>query len=469
MLNHLPKYFTSKAISIYIAALFVSNLVFYNHTLSPMFWIFGIVEVIVFFYFSNQLTRQWVLYTEKKYLKKLFQTALIIRIIWVIVSYVFYSIVNGNPFEWASADAKAYDHEASWVTDMILSGDLKTYFNYINGRYSDMGYPFYLGWQYLITDKSIFIARIIKALLGSYTCVLIYKFSMRNFGVEVARMSAIFCMLMPNLIFYSGIHTKEVEMLFLTMFFMERTDWMFRNKMFNFVEIAPPILLSVSLFFFRTVLGIMSLFAIFSTIMFSTTKVISIGKRTVLFIWILGTVAFFIGGTISNEVENIWQNKNDSQQKSMIDRSTAIDGNKFAKYFTGAIFAPMIFVIPFPTVIGTPHQENQQIINGGNYVKNVMAFFILIALIELIKSGKWRDYVLIGSFTIGYLIVVAFSAFAQAERFHQPAIPFELILAAYGVSIITKKTKKYYTWWLSFLFIAVVGWSWFKLAGRGMT
>jgi hypothetical protein len=113
-------------------------------------------------------------------------------------------------------------------------------------------------------------------------------------------------------------------------------------------------------------------------------------------------------------------------------------------------------------------QDNQQLIHGANYVKNIMAFFVIFVLFWSIKTGKWRDFLLLGSFTLGYLLVIAFSAFAQSERFHQPALPFILVFAAYGISRADNKTKKYYTWWLAFIFVALIGWSWFKLAGRGM-
>ena len=98
-------------------------------------------------------------------------------------------------------------------------------------------------------------------------------------------------------------------------------------------------------------------------------------------------------------------------------------------------------------MVETPAQENQRLINGGNYVKNILAFFTMFALFLLIKEGKWRDHLLIGSFTIGYLVVIALSAFAQSERFHQPALPFILVFAAYGISRSENKTKKYFTWW----------------------
>src|SRR5665647_3936855 len=96
-----------------------------------------------------------------------------------------------------------YHNEGLWVAQMIHDGDLSPYFKYLSGRYSDMGYTFYLGWQYWITGGSIIMARLLKVLYGAYTCVLIYKIAVRNFGEEVGRMAAIFCMLMPNLIYLS--------------------------------------------------------------------------------------------------------------------------------------------------------------------------------------------------------------------------------------------------------------------------
>ena len=444
------------------------NVIFFSHALPVLWWAFGILEVISFFYFSNQLTRNWQKYTDKRFLKKLFQTALIIRLVWVVFSYFFYTAMTGRPFEFDSGDAFGYHGEGSWLADMIHNGNIQPYFEYIKGRYSDMGYPFYLGWQYSITDNSIIIARLLKALYGAFTCVLVYKLASRNFGEEVGRMAAIFCMLMPNLILYTGLHVKETEMLLLTVAFMERADAMFRNKNFNFIEIAPPIVLAAALFFLRTVLGVTAFIAMFTTLLFTSTKIIGVGKRILLFVWMLAVVGYFIGGTISTEVESIWAARGANQEASMKMRANQANGNKYAKFATGIVFAPIIFVIPFPTLVETPNQENQKIINGGNFVKNIMAFFTMFALFWMVKNKKWRDYILIGSFTIGYLIIVSLSAFGQSERFHLPALPFELILAAFGISLITNKDKKYFRWWMIFIFMAIVGWSWFKLAGRGL-
>ena len=433
-----------------------------------MWWVFGLVEVIGFFYFANQFTRQWGQFSTKKFVKQLFKTALIIRLVWMIFSYFFYTYMTGQPFEFDAGDALGYHDEAMWVHQLINEGNLQAFFTYLDGRFSDMGYTFYLGWQYWITGDSIFIERLLKVLYGAYTCVLVYKLTVRNFGEETGRMAAIFCMLMPNLILYTGLHTKEVEMVLLTVAFMERSDWMFRNKQFNFAEIAPPIVLAGSLFFFRTVLGATAIFALFTTLLFTSTKVLGMGKRVILIVWVLLTVGYFVGSRLSTEVEQVWKAREANQAASMEWRSTRDNGNKFAKYATGAVFAPIIFIIPFPTIIETPGQENQKIINGGNFVKNILAFFVIFAMIWIFKEGKWREYITMGAFTIGYLMIIAMSSFAQSERFHQPALPFLLVFAAFGISKVTTTQKKYFTWYMAFIFIAIVAWSWFKLAGRGM-
>ncbi|ADQ79275.1 hypothetical protein Palpr_1127 [Paludibacter propionicigenes WB4] len=469
MLNFIPKYFTEKAILLYLGALLVISLVFFSRALPLMFMTFGFVEVAAFFYFANTLTKKWSSFSQKRFRLNLFYTALLIRLGWFIFSYFFYTARYGIPFEFEARDSRGYDESAVWINNLIVANQgFKPFLDSLKGGYSDAGYAIYLGIQYYFTDNSIIIARLLKVLYGALTCVLIYKFAVRNFGEEVGRMAGIFCMLMPNMIYYCGLHLKETEMILLTVWFMERADAMLRNKNFNFAEIAPPLLLAGLLFFFRTVLGGAALFALFTALMFSSSQVVGWGKRLVITVWVIGTVFYFVGGQISTEVEQAWKDKDENQATSMEYRAKQENGNSFAKYASTAVFAPIIFVMPFPTMVYTDGQENSQLLHGGYYVKNFMAFFVLLAFIWVIKNKKWRDYTLIGSFTIGYLGVIAMSSFAQAERFHLPALPFLLIMAAFGLSKMTNSDKKYFKLYMIFVFIALIAWNYVKLAGRGL-
>jgi 4-amino-4-deoxy-L-arabinose transferase-like glycosyltransferase len=430
--------------------------------------IFGIVEVIAFFYYSNLITMRWANLSEKSFVRNLFQLSLVIRVLWVFLSYFIYLQYTGTPFDFSAADALGYDGEAKWVASMITNGDLSSYFRYINGRYSDMGYPFFLGVQYWFTDNSILIARLLKALFGSLTVLYAYKLASRNFGVEVGRMAGILMMLFPNLIFYTGYHLKEVEMIFLTTLFLEKADNILRTNQYSFFKILVLFLIASSLFFFRTVLGASVLFALVTTIIFTTERASKSRQRWFLAIWAFVAVGFFLGSSIASEVEQVWEMRNTNQQQSLQWRSERKGGNAFAKYASATIFAPAILVIPLPTMVKVEGQPNQMMMNGGYYVKNFMSFFVMFALFHMITRKKWRDHLLIISFLLGYLIVIALSSFAQSERFHQPAMPVFLIMAAYGIHYITEKEKNWFNIFQILLFAALVGWSWFKLAGRGL-
>ena len=170
----------------------------------------------------------------------------------------------------------------------------------------------------------------------------------------------------------------------------------------------------------------------------------------------------------------MWRTRGSGQRTNMEWRAERDVGQgmtqKFAKYAGAAVFAPMIFTIPFPTMNEVPKQENQKMIHGGNFVKNILSFFTIAALFILLFSGDWRKYVLPLAILCGYLVVLVFSSFAHSERFHLPILPFSLMFAAYGISKMNEVwwIKKYYPYWCALMFVAAIAWNWFKLAGRGM-
>ncbi len=469
MLNYFSSFFTNKAIALYFVALIIVFFLFFSSPMEWYFYLFGIIEVCGFFYFSSLLTKQWAFLPEKTYIRRLFTIAFLLRFIWIIFSYFFFQYILGNPFEFHSADAIGYHGEAVWIHQMISGEGLEPYWTYIGGRYSDLGYPFYLGIQYTVTNNSIIIARLLKVLYGAFTCVLVYKLAKRNFGEEAGRIAGILVMLFPNLIFYCGLHLKETEMILLTVWYIERADYLLRSKQYSFWNILSVLLLAGVLFFFRTVLGTAGLIAFITAIVFSSSHLLGWKKKLLIGVWVIVTLFFLVGGKIANEVAAHWQMRNVNQSTSMEWRAERKGGNKFSKYMNGAVFAPMIIAIPFPTTVDIGNQKNQQLIHGGNFDKNVMVFFVLIAAYWIIKKKKWRDYTLIESFTIGYLIILAFSAFAQSERFHLPILPFLLIFAAFGITKMNNTNKQYYIPYLVFIGIAFIAWNWFKLAGRGLT
>ena len=84
------------------------------------------------------------------------------------------------------------------------------------------------------------------------------------------------------------------------------------------------------------------------------------------------------------------------------------------------------------------------------------------------KRRMLRNHILIISFLLSYLVVLASSGFALSGRFHLPVIPFLLVFAGYGITQMNNKNIKYYVPYLIVISLVIIGWNWFKLAGRGL-
>lgn len=464
MIPFFPKQISSKGFYLYLGALAAVSLVFFSYAMGLEFIAMGIIWTSLFFFGSTFFTERWRDIDAKKFVKYVFWTALGLRVAWVIFSYLFFIAKTGIPFEFSAADSMGYYEDSAW----LATEKWKTIRSYLDYKgISDAGYIFYLTYLYKLIGPNIFITRLIKSVISAYTCILLYKLATRSMNENVGRMTAIFAMLFPNLIMYCGLHLKETEMIFLSVAFLERADYLIRSKKYNVFTIALPLLLALSLFTFRTVMGAVALFSFATAVVFTTTPTMGKAKRWVLIGWGLLAITVFAGGTIVNEIEGVWQNR-DINQESKRAAQTA-RGNKWAKYATGTVMAPMMFVLPFPTMVDVDEQYNQQMMSGGNFARNFLGCFVIIAIFSaLFKKKNWRDLSLLGSFVIGYLGVVSASGFANSERFLLPGLPVLLIMAAYGISLLDAKSFKFVKIWYWVVPIMAVAWAYFKLGSRGL-
>ena len=449
----------------YIVCLSIVSLAFSSFAMDAVWIIMGVLEVSLFFVFSNSLSISWQQLASKNFVKKMFFTALLLRVAWVVFSYFFYLSQTGQPFEFGAADALGYHGDAEWLAGEPWS----TAWNYLfksRSGYSDSGYCLYLTLAYKLFGPNIMMARLLKAIYGAFTCVLLYRLASRTFNEQCGRMAGIFAMLMPNLIIYCGLHLKETEMLLLIVAFLERADHTLRSRQFNFQNIALTLSLAGSLFLFRTVLGAVAVFAFASGIVFSPERIVSRSRKVVVAVWVAAAVFIFAGGTIWTEVEGYWNDREVNQVAKREEQTSR--GNQWAKYATGTVMAPMVFVLPFSTMVDTD-QQNQMVLHGGNYVRNFMGIFVLIAFFSaLFVKKNWREFSLVGAFVVGYLGVVSLSGFANAERFLLPGLPCLILFWAYGISILNAKNYKFVNYWYVVVVVMEIAWAYFKIGSRGL-
>jgi 4-amino-4-deoxy-L-arabinose transferase-like glycosyltransferase len=462
-MNYLLKYYSSRAIILYLLLILAPIMLFKGNVLPYISIIFGFIQVIGFFYFTQYFSARWMNLPEKILKKRIFRISLLVRIIYAIASYYFYLHMTGQPFEYETADSSAYHEEGIWYAEMFSKGML---FNYLSnvGNYSDQGYPFYLSIIYVITGNNILMARIVTAVFGAFTAVLIYKLGKRSFGEDAGRMAGIMAMLLPNFIYYNGLHLKEVIMVFLLVAFAERSDYAFRMPKMKIKAVLIALLFGLSLFFFRTVLGAAAIFAFLLSIILMKGRYQTIQKRIgTIFIFALFAV-IMTSNTLVTEISNYWSERGENLSTGIESRYSS---NKFVQYAKSSVFAPFMLVLPFPVIVNVPTQQNAMLISGATFTRNVYAFFILIALIYLIPKQRYRQHLFILSLLASYLAILASSTFAFSERFHVPALPFLIILAAFGITKLNRKNSKYFIPYLVLVFVMVIAWNYVKLYGRG--
>ena len=467
MVPFFPKQISYRAIVVYLIALATVSVFFFSFAMKLGYMVLGVVFVLGFFLLTSTWSRDWRSISEGQFVRNLFLVAFFLRIVWVIASYYYYIQATGRPFEFDTGDALGYHEEAQWLVEEGWSYTWDYYFGSAFRGISDVGYPLYLTLIYSIFGPSVMIPRIFKAFMGSYTCILIYRLSARTFEESTGRMAGIMTALMPNLIIYCGYDLKEIEMIFLSGALLERTDFLLRSRRLTFGNILVASLLAMSLFFFRSVLGAAAVFAFASAILFSSTPSMKKGwKRTALIGWGFLCLLIVSGGTVITEIESYWEGRNDNVANKRLDQTLA--GNQWAQYATGAVMAPMVFVLPFSTMVDVDQQYAQQTKHGGNFVRNFMGFFAVIAIYEAFRRKKWRDFTLIGAFVISYLGVVSVSGFSNSERFLLPGLPCLIMMWAYGVSVLRKKTFKLLMPWCGVVIAMEFAWAFFKLGSRGL-
>lgn len=466
MAPYFPRQISLRAIFVYLIALVSISLFYFNYSMSLAYIGLGCTWVIGFFGFVSLCSNRWRTLRKDQFVEELFLVAIFLRIAWVVFSYFNYIRVTGIPFEFDAADSQTYHLDAEWMAGQkwpaikaYLFGDLR--------MISDSGYPLFLTIVYKLFGPNVFIARIIKALLSSWTSILIYKLASRTFGEGIGRMAGLMAVFMPNLIIYCGYHLKETEMIFLEVAFLERTDYAFRSKNLDVWAIVLATLCAVSLFTFRTVLGAVAILtfatgALFSNISGMKKK----GKRAAIIGWSIACALVLSGGTIATEVEGYWEERNNNVVQKRTQQE--IRGNRWARYATGTVMAPMAFVLPFATMVDVDEQYNQQEKSGGNYVRNFMGFFAILAIYEAIRRKRWREFTMIGAFVIGYLAVIASSGYSNSERFLLPALPCLIMMWAYGISTLRAKTYRLLTPWCVVVFAMEFAWAFFKLGSRGL-
>ena len=473
----MPEWVVGKSVVVFFIAFAACTLAF-GYPMELRDAVISSLSVIIFFYGGKSLLSSRIHANEKIFIRNVFVFGLIARLAWTMYCYfIFNPEYYGNNLG-DEADTTWYMPFGAAIADWIRDGfpvPFSELMDTWDSAIDDIGYPFWLTIINLLTfgESDVFVPFLVKCIVGAYCGVSIYHVAKRHFGEGAARIAAIFVALNPNMIYWCGTMFKEAEMMFLCCLCVDLVDkTLTSGSKLTFKSLLPGVLVAIYIFFFRSALGLILFLAIFAHVVMASSRVMSAGKKIIAGVMVGIVLLVGMGDRIRTQAESIRSAvQSDQQDVNMRWRAERKGGNSFAAYAGKTVFAPLIFTIPFPSFnVALESQVLQRQLSGGNYIKNILSFFVILLMILMLVSGEWRKHVFILAYTLGYLLSLVLSSFAQSSRFHMPIWAMLMLFAAYGIQI--SKTNPRYRRWFGYALIveivACLAWNWFKLAGRGM-
>ena len=467
MSKKLIRYISIYGIGVYLLALLVISVVFRDHAMELEWVLWGIGEVLFFFVFTTIFYPRWKNDKPKVFCHKVFWIALAIRLLYVVFSYYYFYNHAGGPFE-GSGDEVGYYTRSALLSKYIRKGDFGFVFDFLKGYslgFSDHGYLIWLTFIHTIFGRKVWVARIFKVLMSAYLCIVVHRLSSRTFGERTGRLAAVMCVFMPLFIQLTGSHIKEMEMIFLSILALERMDYLIRNKKYTLWNILFPILLIGMSFGFRTVIGMCLIFAFLVFVILSPNHLVNRKGKIVALSTTLVVFLVFLFTVIGSEMKIVYM-LNFSGTDYLARKYESL-GLKYSELSKSKYLFPGAFVLPLSPMVDEAPDHNKMF-HGTIFIKNFLAFFAMLSIVIAIRQKKCRDFSLIGAYELSYLAIVMFTFTSNSERYHQPAVPLILVMAAYAMTHLRRKDLTLFYIYCGLLFVALFAWNWIKLAARGM-
>lgn len=460
--------FSILGIAVYLLALLIVSLWFRPFAMRTEWWIWGIGTVVLFFMGTWNLCQRWQHDDRRKFLMKVFWTAFILHAVYVTAMVYYYYYRTGLSLEYGAADSIGYHLTASHFADDIREGHFRKVFRTLNANtmgFSDQGYVLYLTSLYTVFGKNVLGPRILKALMSAWMCISLYRLAERNLDEKTARLTAVMAMLLPHFFHYNGTYLKETELIFLATLAMERFDYLIHSQRYRFWNILWPIVLTAMTFGFRTVVGMILIGSFVISILFAETALVSKKAKTIGIGVVVLTTLVLLVTPIGKEMIFIFQLN--IKESGFLTWKYEHLGLRYAEYAHYKYMAPGAFTLPLTNLVEVAN-NNQKLMTGTYFVKNYLAFFVMWCIVVAIREKRVRDFRLFGSYTVVYVLVIAFSFAANSERYHLPAMPGFLLMGAYAITHFRKKDHAWYYTYCGLLLVAIVAWNYLKLSARGL-
>ena len=332
--------------------------------------------------------------------------------------------VYGDPLGYSAADARFYMYCGEHYGNLPLS-DLLSQLSLDGYMLDDFGYPIIVWLSYHLFGSAyglnavIFLNGVVIA-SGSY---YLYRLSLYFLPLSYAKLVAIIWGMMPFAIFTSAAGLKENFFAFFVVvtFYAFYSFLKHRNVLYLFV-----CLLALSCtFLFRLAIGYFAILSLLSYYFVNSRFVRRHIKLCVVLILLASCVFFPV---VTRSVLQQRGYEYEAQTEGVAER-TAETGGLIA-VVTNVVSG---FVGPIPNIVASDAQKRTYITRYSYtpFLKIVISYFFLCGLYRIVKR---RETCITPFFVFVVLNVVMmiFTFFSMHDRYHWPAIPLFLVIAAWG-------------------------------------
>ncbi len=468
------KTFNLSTIFIFITLLLLLNGIYFFNYIMPFHWLIigGILLMLCFtlFFFLN---RKWALLKEEIFEKNIFTLSIFVNLISLGLVYLACYIHNETFFEPGAADSVVYHETAAFLAENYKYGRFDVA-EYIDVRdVSDYGYFIFLSILYYVFGPYTIVARLFHVLFYALTVRYIFKITKAVYNAPMAKTASLLTVFSPAMLFFIGVHLKETTMIFalvVAVWYSVKILLLHNNSVKNYIYLF---LFIVSLFFFRTVLGI----AFISSFMIFYLLNVNLKKNVNKLVSLLGSllclslIFYYINYTgLSNTIMDVFYQSSSQTEAELNDKISKGGGAGLSvkKVLVTPLLFLSVIVAPFATFVFLDDQVEIAWLYSGNLMKNIIIFFSLYGIWFSWKYHRKKS-ILILSILLSYSLVLAVSAHSTSSRYQLVSIPFINILAAAGLHSLSQRNKKYFVIYLLFIFIAIFAWNYFKLSIRNLT
>jgi len=419
----------------------------------------------IYYYFSFKK-----LINVLNFKRKIFWISFLIRFISVVLYYFLFLSVTKTPFEVTFADSTFYDEIGRKIANEIRTLRLNFSWLFYKREADDTGYGFFLGGLYTLFNDSIFLTRVVQAIISSYTVVLSYKIGKLTWDEKTGRYIAILFSGFHTFILYATLHLREFLMVHI-LFFLIYQFIRYKNK-FSIKKLGLIILGIISMLFLRTVIVVVFIAAvgIYTFLMErrSTKRMILSSLIFTAFVLIIFNFSFF--DSTATKLLGYAGIEENVRLGGYTEERVMGTGMSLAQYVIGPVVLIPSLIFPIPSLLKLSIEQFGQSMHwyftGGLILWVFLSIYFFKGMLQSIKDRN-KNAIFVIILIVLYAIVLVKSFYFPSIRFNQIKMPLLLLFVPYGMTLLKNKKFNYSFYFIIATFV-ILGYNYLRISGRGL-